>query len=46
LNTLQMTSAADGTIPSLPGVLILRACMRFMLGNTSLALVYVELGFS
>jgi len=41
-----MMSAADGTIPSLPGGLISGACMQFMLGNTSLAVVYIELGFS
>jgi len=35
-------AAADGTIPSLPGV-ISGACVRFMFGKTSLALVYTRI---
>jgi len=35
----QRAAAADSTIPSLPGV-ISGACVLFMLGKTSLALVF------
>jgi len=38
----QHASAADGTIPSLPGV-ISGACVRFMFGKTSLAPVFIYL---
>jgi len=38
---IQRHAAADGTIPTLPGV-ILAACVRFMCGKTSSALVLVH----
>jgi len=39
---LQMTSrSGDGTIPSLPGGVISAACVRCMVGKTSLALVII-----
>jgi len=41
----QRHSTADGTIPSLPGV-ILAACVRFMFGKTSLAVVFCLSFFS